>query len=69
MYEAAGSSRSNDSGVKAAAAAAQQQQQHSSRGWILQTTQLRHLQLRGLLVDNPIRCKLHGSSDCECQVC
>jgi hypothetical protein len=52
-----------------AAAQQQQQQQHcSSRDWVLHTGQLQHLQLRNLLVDNPIRCRVHGSSDCECEV-
>jgi hypothetical protein len=38
------------------------------RDWVLCTGQLQQLQLRGILVDNPSRCRTHGSSDCSCQV-
>jgi hypothetical protein len=40
----------------------------SSRDWVSCTGQLQQLQLRGLLVDNPSRCRTHGSSECSCRV-
>jgi hypothetical protein len=40
----------------------------SSRDYVSCIGQLQQLQLRGLLVDNPSRCRTHGSSDCSCQV-
>jgi hypothetical protein len=59
----------NMSGAAAAAGTAQLgQQRSSSRDWVSCTGQLQQLQLCGLLVDNAIRCKSHGSSDCSCEV-
>lgn len=44
-----------------------QQQQNEPDGWLHKLRSLRELHLSGL-VRHPIRCKTHGSSECDCEV-